>query len=105
MILGPNGKPIVRSEGPTGRVIQLNEIMTNGQPSIQLGAKGSWFKDESPPEVLRGRLLMCTYMMQMSVSILRDILGTYVDKEVQQEVNKAMNKLNNEMSGVNKNGV
>jgi hypothetical protein len=102
MLVGPNGRPIVKSEGPTGRAIQLIEVMTNGVPSIQLGAKGEWFKDNSPPEILRGRLLMCTYMMNMATSILKDILGTFVDKDVEQEVQKHMNTI---AKGAKENGV
>lgn len=93
MLVGPNGKPIVKSEGPTGRRIILHEIMVNGQPAIKTDAQGPWFQNDSPDEQLRGRLMICNYMMRSAVAFLSDILGTFVDREVAQEVQGHINKI------------
>lgn len=93
MLIGPNGRPIVKSEGPTGRLLILHEIMVKGRPEIKIEARGQWFKDETPPEQLRGRLLMCNYFTRVATSIVGDMLGTFIDSDVNKEVQNAINQL------------
>lgn len=94
MLVGPNGRPITSKEGPTGRVLVLREVMIkDGAVGLNTEAQGAWFKDASAPEQMRGRLLIAKYFMDAANAILRDMLGTFVDREVNQEVQQAINNL------------
>ncbi len=93
-LVGPNGKPIgTITNGDTGRTLRITEIMVKGEPFIKTEAKGTWFKDNTAGEHLRGRLMMAKYFQDASNAILRDLLGTFVDKEVNEEVQSTINQM------------
>lgn len=98
MLVGPNGRPIVKSEGPTGRRLIVHEIMVKGQPELKLEAHGAWSKPCNNPqdqarEEIYARLLMSTYFQRMSVAVLGAILMEFKASEVEQEVQGHINNI------------